>query len=256
MTMLATIGPFVRSLTDIETNVRLVGQLRTLAVVSAPASSVRGPLGRAARDVRATELSQRIWETIALDGSLLFLSAQYEMTTRDLLGELMRRKCSMVSTYGDLPEPIRNENARLIGELLRSGSRDPNVDAMKVVEDFVKCNRVGRPVIVYFHGFASHDRNLSPNELKRIMNRAGVDTFWPRIGRDPSVQAQFGCSNETDAITAVHGVLSQFVADRNGISHRGPSYQTVGLTVLLDYVSFFRCLMQALADCLEAHLLE
>lgn len=254
--MLAVIGPFLRSLDDIETNVRLVSHLKGLAKATAPPSSSRGPLGRAAVEVRHTVRSQRTWETIALDGSLLFLSAQYEMTIRDLIQELMRRKCSKAGTYTDLPQPIRDENARLIGNLLRSGSHDPSVDAVKVAEDFVQCSRIGQPVVLYFEGFATHDRNLSPDELKRIMNRAGVNNFWPRIGQDAAVQQHFGCADETAAIAEIQNTLKQFIDDRNSISHRGPSYQTVGPTVLLGYVAFFRCTVPSLARCLEAHLLE
>src|SRR3990172_5902885 len=254
--MQAIVGPFLRYLDDIETNILLVNQLKTLAIATAPPSSARGTLGRAAHGVRDTVRSQRTWEAIALDGSLLFLSAQYEVTVRDLLHEIMMRKCMNATTYADLPETIRTENARLIGDLLRSGSRDPTVDGVKVVEDFVQCSRVGRPVVLYFEGFANHDRNLSPDELKRVMNRAGVSDFWPRIGRDHDVQSHLSCSNESAAITGTHGVLKQFIADRNAISHRGPGYQTIGATVLAEYVSFFRCLMPVLARCLEAHVQE
>jgi len=252
----AILQTFLGHLDDIEANVKLVGQLRALGAATAPPSSVRGRLGKAANDVRGTVLSQRTWETIALDGSLLFLAAQYEVTVRDLIQEMMRRKCQTIVVYTDLPEELRTENTRLVGELLRTGSRDPTVDQIQVVEEFLRCNKRGKPVAVYYQGFSHHEHNLAPDELKRLMNRAGVNEFWPRVCRDPTLQTELNCGGVDAAVAAARSVLLQFILDRNAISHRGPSYQTIGASVLIEYIRFFRHFMPALVRALESHLAE
>ncbi len=257
--MRSILQTFLGHLNDVERNVSLVEDLRVLGAASAPRSALRGPLGRAAGSVRGTIRSQRTWETIALDGSLLYLSAQFEVAVRDLVEELVRLKCQKVSVYTDLPEDIRVQNLRFIGDLLRRGPenpRDPTVDYVQVVEDLIQCHRMGTPVRLYAGGFSQHDRNLWPDELKDLMRRAGVTELWPQICGDQVLQQYLNCAGQGTTVVSARGRLSQFISDRNAISHRGPGYQTIGPSVMLDYVGFFRCLMPALVGVLESHLQE
>jgi len=248
---------FLAHLDEVERNVSLVGSLGALGAASAPSSALRGPLGRTAGAVRQTVLSHRTWETIALDGSLLYLCAQYEVAVRDLVEELVRLTCQKVAAYAQLPDDLRADNTRLIGELLRRGGenpRDPTVDYVQVLKDLVQCHEVGAPARLYFQGFSYHDRNLSPDELRDLMGRAGVRDLWPHVARHQELQRYLECVGENATVGAARSKLSQFISDRNAISHRGPSYQTIGPSVMLDYVRFFRCLMPALVGVLESHL--
>ena len=257
--MRAILDSFLAHLDEVERNVGLVETLRALGAASAPRSALRGPLGRAAGVARRTIRAQRTWETIALDGSLLYLCAQYEVAVRDLIEELVRLTCQKVAAYPDLPGDLRADNTRLIGELLRRGGenpRDPTVDHVQVLKDLVQCHEVGAPVRLYFQGFSYHDRNLSPIVLKDLMGRAGVSDLWPHVAQDQHLQDCLESVGENATEAAAKSKLSQFISDRNAISHRGPSYQTVGPSVILDYVRFFRCLMPALVGALESHLAE
>lgn len=255
--MRSILQAFDRHLDDVERSVDLVGDLKMLGAATAPPSSLRSPLCRAATTVRSSILAQRTWETIALDGSLLYIAAQFEEAVRGLVEKLIQLKCQRVAKYDDLPEELRDHNTRLIGELLRrrENPRDPTVDHIQVVEDFLQCQRTGVPVRLYVQGFSQHDRNLTPDQLKGLMKRAGVAELWPSIGRDPDLQDHLNCvGDENAAITQARNRLSSFISDRNMISHRGPAYQTIGPTVMRDYVAFFRAFFQALVGALESHI--
>ena len=247
---------FLARLDGVEHHVRLMQELATLRAEQAPSSVGRTRFGKMVIDTQSRLRSHRDWETISLDGCMLYLSAQFELAARDLAESLVNGIAARVKLYNDLPETLRDQNVRLVGELLANHkrARAAHINFAAVVRDLAACTTAGTPVSLFASGFATHERNLRHDQLAELYSRADVKDIWRRIGRDGALKVHLNTTNAQRTGEAASKKLDAFMEDRNQIVHRGPSYQTVGPTVVLDYVAFFRRLIVALAAVLEENL--
>jgi hypothetical protein len=92
---------------------------------------------------------------------------------------------------------------------------------------------------------------MSSEQVADIFRRAAVADLWRSVAADPDVRAHFGNLNIERTSEMAKDKLNRFMDQRNQIAHRGPNYQTVGDTVVLDYIAYFRCIVPALAEVLE-----
>jgi len=249
-------GLFYQRLEGIEQYVHLLGDLHQLGASNPALSATRTLLGRRATGIRHRLRLYRDWETISLDGCVLSIAAEFELTARDLAEWLVGGMCLKVQTYNDLPDKIKQENVRQVGELLRSVGRPrvAHINYINVVSDLAQSTTVGTPVAVFTEGFAMHDQNLRAEQVSEIYGRARVKDLWPRLGANRWLRAYFG--GLAAAETPARGKLNEFMEHRNQIAHRGASYQTLGPTIVLDFILFFRCLVGALAEVLDRHLAD
>lgn len=247
-------GLFYERLEGVEQYVHLLGDLHQLGGTIPAASATRTLLGRRATGVRTRLRRRRDWETISLDGCVLSIAAEFELVARDLAEWLVGSMCLKVPTYNDLPDKMKKENVRQVGELLRLVGRPrvAHINYVGVVSDLAESVRVGTPVTLFAEGFAMHGQNMRAKQLAEIYRRAQVKDLWQKLGADSWVRACFG--GIARAETAAKGKLDAFMEYRNQIAHRGASYHTMGPTVVLDYILFFRCLVGALAGVLDRHL--
>ncbi len=254
--MRATTGLFYQRLEGIEHYIRLTGDLRQLGGTNPAQSATRTLLGRRATGIRARLRLYRDWETISLDGCVLSIAAEFELTVRDLAEWLVGGMCSKVPTYNDLPDKVKQGNVRQVGELLRSVGRPrvAHINYVNVVNDLVRSATVGTPVVVFGEGFAMHDQNLRAEQLSEMFGRARVKDLWPQLGANKWLREYFG--GVRTAEVPAKGKLDEFMEYRNQTAHRGASYHTLGATVVLDFILFFRCLIGALEGVLDEHLAD
>ncbi len=247
---------FNSRLDEIERHVHLLNKLRTLGSVAEARSIRHTRLGQATLDLRRDIKSCRSWETIGIDGCVLSLCGEFELAARDLAERASELLAAKFKRYSHLPESIRLKNVELVGELLskRWRQKAANVNYVQVVEDLSQCLTKEKPIRLYSAGFASHDHNLNGRALADIFGRLEVSDLWRKIGADPEIMAHFGTQNVETTANAGSEKLNSFIEIRNQIAHRGPNYQTVGSSVVLEYVAFFRLLVPALADVLQNHL--
>lgn len=247
---------FIRRLDGMERSVQLMSDLRTLAAVPISATARRTRLGRAAAEAQDRMREGREWETIALDGSILFLSSQFELAVRDMADSFVTTVAARFRRYTDLPQRFREENLRLIGILLQGTTRAQvaHVNSAQIVQELAQCMSRGHPVKLFSVGFALHERNMTSEMLVEMFSRADVSDLWRGIATAAPVRAHFGNLNVDRTAEFAKAKLNGFMEQRNQIAHRGPNYQTVGDTVVLDYIAFFRCVVPAIADVLEAKL--
>jgi hypothetical protein len=185
---------------------------------------------------------------------VLSIAAEFELTARDLAEWLVAGMCSKVLAYSDLPDKIREENVRQIGELLRlvGHPRFAHINYVDVVSDLFRSTTVGTPVTLFKQGFAMHDQNLRADQLSMIYRRAEVRDLWRHVGTNVWVRRYFGGVATAEALAARK--LDSFMDYRNQIAHRGPNYQAPGSTEVQDYILYFKCLVGALAGVLQRHL--
>lgn len=86
-----------------------------------------------------------------------------------------------------------------------------------------------------------------------MFKRLGVKDLWKTLAQNPSLASLLGTTGTNLTERQAKSSLDEFVEVRNQVMHRGPNYSTVGGTVLLGYVAFFRCFVPALADLLSLH---
>jgi len=247
---------FCQRLDSLENHVHLVDDLRRLAASREVTSATRTILGRQALATRERMRVSREWETVSLDGCLLSVAAEFELASRDLAEAASGRLASKVKRYQDIPEPIRVENVRLVGELLTAINkpRTAHIDYIQVVEDVARCLTKGKPVRLYVSGFASHGRNLTSGELSELFSRLQVKDLWRKMSDAPELRGHLGTTTAETTAQLARNKLDAFIDTRNQIAHRGPNYQTVGSSVVLDYIDYFRSLVPALASVLDDHL--
>jgi hypothetical protein len=138
---------FLRTIDGMEQSIGLLSELRSLGVTPSSRTVERFRLGKAAVSTQALLRRSREWETMALDGSILLLASQFEMTVRDMAETFVTAIGRKFRLYKDLPEGLRNSNLRLIGQLLQDTTRAQvaHVDSNIVVQDLAACLRRGRP---------------------------------------------------------------------------------------------------------------
>ena len=70
--------------------------------------------------------------------------------------------CLKVQTYNDLPDKMKQENVRQVGELLRLVGRPrvAHINYINVVNDLIRSTTAGTPVALFTEGFAMLDQNL------------------------------------------------------------------------------------------------
>ena len=239
-----------------EQSVQLLSDLRALASAPSSLTARRTKLGRAAAETQTKMRHAREWETITLDGSVLFLSSQFELTVRDMADSFVTAVAARFRRYADLPQGLRDENVRLIGILLQDTTRAQvaHVNSAQIIQELAQCLHKGSPVKLFSVGFALHERNMTSGMLAELFKRAEVRDLWRDIAKAAQVRAYFGNLNVDRTAELAKAKLNAFMEQRNQIAHRGPNYQTVGDTVVLDYIAFFRCIVPALADVLEGRL--
>ena len=247
---------FDNRLDNIERHVQLLDKLRALGSVREARSIRRTRLGQTTLDLRQDIRSCRSWETIGVDGCVLSLCGEFELAARDLTERASELLAAKFKRYSHLPEPIRLKNVELVGELLskRWRQKTSGVNYVQVVEDLNQCLTKEKPIRLYSAGFATHDHNLNSKWLAEIFGRLEVEDLWRKIGPAPGMMAHFGTQTVETTAKAARDKLDSFMEVRNQIAHRGPNYQTVGSSVVLDYVAFFRLLVPALAGVLQDHL--
>jgi hypothetical protein len=252
----AVAASFVNQLRDLEEAVRLVDDLRILGSTPPAISLTRTRLGQQALLTQARLRATREWEIVALDGSVLYLSAQFEATARGMAEAFAHRLVRKVSKYSDLPQSLRDRNARQIGQLLEAinSARFAHVDHLVVVNEFARAAVRDRPVSLYAEGFSAHDTNLNSSAISQLYGKFDIQQFWPRVARDPLVRSHFGSTSAPHTNQVLQNKLNAFMQIRNQIAHHGPSYQSTGSTVILDYIQFFRVMVPAMADVLEDYL--
>lgn len=160
------------------------------------------------------------------------------------------------SSSASRTQKLRDQNVRLVGELLVALNRPKvaHINYVDVVAELAACATKGSPVALYAAGFASHERNLRGSQLSEMVGRVELTKLWDTLGKDGGLKAYFGTLKPKSTGEAASRKLDSFMEDRNQIIHRGPSYQTVGATIVLDYVEYFRVLAPALAKTFEHHL--
>jgi hypothetical protein len=237
-----------------EQSVLLLGDLRALAAAPAAATSTRTRIGRLALSSQSRMHQALEWETIALDGSILFLAAQFELAVRDMVEAFINAVARKFRRYPELPQEFRDNNLQLIGRLLQDARRAQlsHVDPNQVIQELSMCLRNGRPVRLFAVGFTLHERNMTSDQLSEILRRASVRNLWRQIALAAGVQSHLGVTNVGVVAELARRKLDGFMQQRNQIAHRGPNYQTVGDAIVLDYIAFFRDLVPTIADILEA----
>jgi hypothetical protein len=68
------------------------------------------------------------------------------------------------------------------------------------------------------------------------------------------MRAHFGGTTPTQTQALATAKLDSFMEYRNQIAHRGASYATLGSSVIVDFVTFFKCLVGALSSILLDYL--
>ena len=198
----------------------------------------------------------RDWETISLDGSILFLASQFESTIRDMAESFISNIGTKFRQYTDIPESIRNQNLKLIGRLLQDYSKTQyaHISYNQVVQELADCLTKGTPVRLFALGFTFHEHNMNSGQLSELYHRAEIADFWRAVAAFPELKTYLQV-NQTDLASRVaREKLDAFMEQRNQIAHRGPNYQTVGDAIVLDYIAFFKVLVPAIADVLETKL--
>src|SRR5438874_173304 len=140
---------YYERLVGIEHYVHLLGRLRHLGAVPEASSVARTLVGRAALETRSRLIERLDWEIISLDGCVLSLAAQFELTVRDLIEWFANSAATKASKYSDLPKRIREQNIRLVGEFLKefNASRVAHINYPSVVAQLAACTTIGSPVI-------------------------------------------------------------------------------------------------------------
>jgi hypothetical protein len=143
----------------------------------------------------------------------------------------------------------------LVGTLLSDvgSQRVAHIPHTSVVQELAVCFEKGRPVELFSVGFGFHDHNLKSGEVSSMFKRLGVKDLWDKLGENASLAFLLGTTGTDLTPRQARSFLDEFVEVRNQVMHRGPNYNTVGGTVLLEYVGFFRCFVPALADLLSNH---
>jgi RiboL-PSP-HEPN len=233
--------------------VQLLDHLRALGSSTPPKSIARTTMGKTALRTRTWLREQREWETLTIDGCVLSLASQYELAARDMAETTVTRMASRFKKYGALPEKVRKNNVRFVGEYLTEidDTRRAHINYLTVVSNLARCTTKGKPISLFVEGFSMHQRNLRPGELTSLFARMEVKELWPKIGHNPWIRGHLGTTG--DATNAAREKLNAFIEDRNSIAHRGPGYQTLSATDVVSYINYFRALLWALADVLDAH---
>jgi hypothetical protein len=246
---------FYNKLDGIANYVTLLGELRLLGGSPRTAEDEGTDLGRASISVRDRLGAHTDWETISLDGCVLSIAAEFELTARNMAEWVAREICARVPTYQELPPKFRKQNLRQIGSLLRmvGKARVSSIDHVQVLADYTTSMSAGAPVVVFSEGFAMHDHNLRATELSELYGRCVVTELWRRLSTNPWLAAHFGATSTHLTERLARDKLDAFMDYRNEIAHRGMSYQTLGPTIVLDFVVYFRLLVGALSLVLDAH---
>jgi hypothetical protein len=253
--MRAITALFYRRVEGIQHHVELVQELRLLGAAKTSTSIQKTIVGKRATEVQSRLNTDFQWQTISLDGCVLSLAGEFEHAALDLSEWLARTLCSRVATYSDLPSKIRDENLQLIGEALKNVGRPylAHINYSQVIFDLYQSDTKGIPVTLFSRGFGMHNQNLRSEQLAHVFARSQVKDLWSKLGRNPWLRAYYNGIGVGKTAKLAAERLDDFMEYRNQVAHRGPSYASVGPTVVLDHVKFFRCLLGALALVLDEY---
>lgn len=239
---------FRTELDGLRQSIDLVDSLAELRAQPAAASLSRTRVGRSAQRTHTTLRQAGRWEIIVLDGGVLYVSALFESTIRELVRLLVDNVAIHAGTYHQVSETVQKSNLRGVAEFLRRADepRFSHLLASTIVEDLAVALNAGTPLRLFADGFAITDRNMRHGEVADLFRRAGLQELWPKLGREAQLQQHFGLSQEDTTTKAAQGKLDAFMETRNAIAHRSPAYQSTGPGVLRDHIDFFEALVASL----------
>jgi len=198
--------------------------------------------------------SSRQWEAISLEGALLYLAAMFEESVRETARKLALEVSLKATTYSSLPQSLRTNNRRAVGEVLRNpdSPRYSHLSLGVILQELTDVETNGAPPVRLFNdGLAANERNMRPNEITTIVGRFGVKKLWEGVSNEQALQAYFGSTKADLTLKATHSKLNAFIDARNAAAHGGSSRTTIGASVLYDYLDFLDALSTSLATTLD-----
>jgi hypothetical protein len=206
-----------------------------------------------ARQVHAKARAIPLGLSLACEGAYLSASAQFEQTVRDLIDESAIQAIAKKGTFALLPLKMQAEHTNGCGRILQNLESDKykHLSVHGIVAALHGCvvtSTAPAPLVV--EAFSSNERNFKPNIISEHVGKLGVTNVWRRLGLQPSLQAHFGTTSDTDADRFARERLERIMDKRNAIMHRGRAFVAPSAAETKECVAFFTALTEALARIL------
>ena len=206
---------------------------------------------------------KRLWQAVrelgisgmqpSLDGSVLLIVAAFEQFVSDVTIKFAGHLPDRIPTYADLKDTVRSANERLTGEALsRSSFRFSEFERQRFVANLQKCHAGDAPYILNGEAMALNDRNLTPNILRGLIGRLGVNDIWEVVGSTETLREWAGHGGDEAARFQARNLLDELIDNRNQIAHRVGSTNP-GPEVVRSYLVFQRALAQSLVTALTSY---
>jgi hypothetical protein len=94
---------------------------------------------------------------------------------------------------------------------------------------------------------ASHDRNLGPEELRKLFGRVGIEKLWEKLGAAQLIQNHFQVTDPNKAQIDAQTKLNEYILLRNQVAHYGRGESSIGPDALIQWMSYFLVLVESLS---------
>ena len=186
-----------------------------------------------------------------LDASVLLIAAAFEQFVTDVIVAFAADLPNKVPSYSRLPPAITSANERMTGEALNEmRSRFEASDLRRFVDNLRNCQAGVVPYVLNGEAMALNNRNLTPNTLRELVARLGLNDVWTAVASTNALKNWSGPGGKKVARSRAMNELTQIIRQRNQIAHRVGT-TTPGPAVIRSYIRFERALARGLVKSLE-----
>jgi hypothetical protein len=185
--------------------------------------------------------------------AIVFGYASFERYVRDLIMLIARVMSSVCTTYGDLPEGVRDNHLRLTLKVASIATERSTYDLPTVasmLSRLLACLDGTEPYVLNDEVFADHSANFRTNLVRDALRRVGVEVAEDRT--TPELSALL--AGELSGLYARASSVIDDLAERRNDAAHGAEIELLDRPTLGAVVRFVRAYGDALAEDAFDHL--
>lgn len=179
----------------------------------------------------------------------------YECFARDLIQVMCKDIEIRIPNFDDLDEKIKSEHAQATGRILsrHHHKRYSEFDYLDLSKKLGTCTPGSKGYSLNAGPLASHERNLSSEELAKLFGRLELGDLWGKIGSTSTIQNHFQLMDSAKAREDSRAKLDEFILLRNQVAHNGSGENSIGPEAIGQWMAFVLVLAESLSTVAEAH---
>jgi RiboL-PSP-HEPN len=195
-----------------------------------------------------------------LSGSLLlYVSGRFENFVRKVVVEVAEDKIAQCATYDALP--VRLKDALFAQTLIVAQSPGKfgfeksapekliwQLGSSMRPDDGIVGPGVADPLVFDTSVLALTESNMNSRTIVDVMKRVGIEEFWLEIGKQATLKAELGTSNDAECRAAAIAQLDAMMKDRNGFAHPSAEATFRDADQVLATCKFLKVLSQVIVD--------